>query len=94
MQDEVTVASDTTITWGITTDAEIEVTSPGVTRLTQEGKSLSVRILTPNAEFAQKDAPQPDPPYYGNEGVRRLETTVKASGPVTIAVQFSPEWED
>ena len=53
-----------------------------------------MRILTPNAEFAQKDAPQPDPPYYGNEGVRRLETTVKASGPVTIAVQFSPEWED
>ena len=94
VQDEITVDSDTTIAWGITTEAEIEITSPANARLTQNGKALNVRILSPGAEFSQKDAPQPEPPHYSNEGVRRLEATIKASGSVTLSVQFSPEWTD
>jgi hypothetical protein len=94
VQDEVTVSSNAAVTWGITTDADIDISSPQEATLTQEGKTLYVRILTEGAAFSKQDAPQTEPPYYSNEGVRRLEANLEANGCATIAVQFAPEWSD
>lgn len=94
VQDEIQTAENKTVTWGITTDAEIERISNTEAKLTQDGKTLIIRILTDGATLASHDAPQPDPPHYSNKGVRRLEAIVEANGAVTIAVLLAPEWPD
>ena len=92
IQDEIKLLKNGTVTWGITTDAEIELKSDTEARLTQDGKVLSVQILTDGAALTCHDAPQPEPPHDSNKGVRRLEATIEATGEVTIAVLLAPEW--
>ncbi len=94
VQDEVTTAAETAVTWGITTDAEIEIISATEARLTQDGQSMIVHALTPNVSFTAGDAPQTEPPAYSNKGVRRLETTVSATGITTIAILLAPKRSD
>ncbi|MBT3605934.1 MAG: hypothetical protein HN521_22945 [Candidatus Latescibacteria bacterium] len=94
IQDEIELSEYKTITWGITTEAQIELKSDTEARLMMDGKALMVRVLTDGATLTCSDAPQPEPPHYSNEGVRRLEATVKATGDVTIAVLLAPEWSD
>jgi len=81
------------LTWGITTDADIEIVQSNHARLTQDGKVLDVHLLTPDGSFSTKDAPKVDPPHASNGGVRRLEASFEVSE-VTIAVLFAPQWPD
>jgi hypothetical protein len=93
VQDEVTLDSGT-ITWGITTDADIELVSESEAKLTQDGKHLNVRIVTGEGMFSVSDAPVAEPPAKSNDGARRLEVSVNGAGSTTLAVLFSPLWED
>ncbi|MBS11584.1 MAG: heparinase [Gemmatimonadetes bacterium] len=94
VQDEVTVKSPTSVTWGITTDTDIELVSDTEAVLSHGGERLRVSVLTAGATLSSTYAPQTEPPHYSNEGVKRLESTVEAENEVTIVVQLSPEWPD
>ena len=93
VQDEVTLDSGT-ITWGITTDADIELVSDSEAKLTQNGKHLNVRIVSGEGVFSVSEAPVVEPPAKSNDGARRLEASVNGSGSTTLGVLFSPAWED
>ncbi|MDP6040752.1 MAG: heparinase II/III family protein [Candidatus Latescibacteria bacterium] len=94
VQDEFTLNENTDIAWGITTDAEITITDSTAT-LTQDGKELTARILSPSdATFTIESAEQ-DPPEKRNEGVKRLMIRLQNQQDQSrIAVLFSPTWED
>lgn len=94
IQDEIGISEKKTVTWGMTTEAQIEIMSDTEARLTLDGKVLVVRVLTDGAILTCNDAPQTEPPHFSNEGVRRLEAVVEAIGDVTIAVLLAPEWSD
>lgn len=95
VQDEVTLSKASTVKWGMTTDAEVEIVSPTVARLSQDGRTLTATILTEGAAWSVADAPGADPPAHSNAGVRRLEASAEAAaGRTTIAVLLSPLWPD
>ena len=90
VQDEFDLAKPATITWGMTTDAEIAIKGNEAT-LSLKGKQLRARILSPaGATFSAGSAEQ-KPPQRTNKGVRRLLAKVKGGkGPVRIAVILIP----
>jgi len=93
IQDEFEIAEPCTITWGMTTEAEISIDSDGSARLRQAGKELIARILAPaGAGFSVESAEQ-KPPQASNRGVHRLVADIKAGkGHTRIAVLLSPVW--
>lgn len=95
VQDEFEIETPCEVLWGMTTDAEIDIKSPGVARLTLGGKKLLARVLSPSdASFTVESAEQ-KPPQKSNQGVSRLLVRLpKTEGNITIAVLLSPEWED
>jgi len=94
VQDEFALDTTTDITWGITTDAEIELDGTTAT-LTQDGQTLKAHILSPaNGSFTVESAEQ-DPPEKKNEGVKRLLVKLPAqSNQVRITVLFAPQWPE
>jgi len=94
VQDEFDLNAASEITWGMTTDANVDIDS-GTAYLTQKGKMLSARILSPpGAVFSVESAAQ-EPPQKTNTGVKRLLIRLKGQkGSVRIAVLFSPHWDD
>ena len=94
VQDEISVTRPSTIAWGITTDALIEILSAREASLTLDGKMLYARILSGNASFSTTEAPASEPPLLGAEGVRRLHATVETHDPITLAILLSPVWPD
>ena len=94
LQDEFVLSQDTDIAWGITTDAEIQH-NESTAQLTQEGKKLTARILSPSdATFSVESAEQ-DPPEKQNKGVKRLMIHVPTQqNESRIAVLFAPHWEN
>jgi hypothetical protein len=94
VQDEVELPEAHDIVWGMTTDAEIKL-ARSEALLTQDGKELRARILSPaGARFAEESAEQP-PPQKANKGVRRLVVRLdKRIGAVRIAILLSPSWKD
>ena len=95
VQDEFVLTQKGTVTWGMTTDAVIQIENPNQARLTLGGKTLTARILSPaQAVFSVASAEQ-SPPQKTNTGVSRLLATVPATtGNLTLTVLLSPHRTD
>ncbi len=93
-QDEISVHERSTIVWGITTDAQIDILSDREARLTLDGNLLYARILSGEATFSTTEAPEAEPPMLSTEGIRRLHATLETANPDTLAVLLSPVWPD
>jgi hypothetical protein len=82
------------ITWGMTTDAEIETTDDGRAVLTLDGRRLEAEILAPAAATFSEESAEREPPQARNEGVRRLVIRLPSDmGRLDLAVRLSPVWE-
>lgn len=95
VQDEFELKKPAEIAWGITTMADVDLSDPRAARLTEKGKAMRVRLLSPaGARFTEESAEQ-DPPQKQNKGVRRLMIRYDApQGETVVRVQFVPEWPD
>ena len=94
VQDEFVITGTTSLDWGITTDAAIDVnSSTAVLRL--GGKRLTVRALEPSGAIFTVESAEQKPPQKTNTGVNRLMLKLpRVQGSVRVAVLFSPEWPD
>ncbi|WP_242083249.1 heparinase II/III domain-containing protein [Aestuariivivens sediminis] len=96
IQDEIKPKHPTRLKWGITTDAQINISESGTLAMLEiKGKKLEVRLLSPgHARFTQQSAVQ-SPPQKRNEGVSRLEITWdEINTETTISILFAPVWMD
>jgi hypothetical protein len=95
IQDEFVLSKSTDISWGMTTDAAIEIINPQKAVLTLGGQKLTAKILSPvNAVFSSGSAEQAAPQKQ-NLGVKRLYAKTPATtGNVTFIVLLSPNWEN
>jgi len=93
IQDEFILSKSCDISWGMTTDASIEIVNPQKAILILNNQKMTVRILSPaNALFSQGSAEQLYPQKL-NTGVKRLYAKTPATtGNVTLIVLFSPNW--
>jgi Heparinase II/III-like protein len=93
IQDEFILSKSSDISWGMTTDASIEIIDPQKAVLTMSGQKLTARILSPaNAVFSLGSAEQLAPQKL-NTGVKRLYAKTPAVlGNVTVIVLLSPNW--
>jgi hypothetical protein len=93
IQDEFALSKSTDISWGMTTDATIEIIDPQKAILTLNGQKLTARILAPaNAVFSSGSAEQAAPQKQ-NLGVKRLYARTPATtGNITVIVLLSPNW--
>jgi hypothetical protein len=93
VQDEFSLKTPVSITWGMTTDAVITINEPRDATLIQDGKRLHARILSPeNGVFTTHSAEQAEP-QRTNKGVSRLIATVPPGDEsITISIVLSPEW--
>lgn len=90
VQDDFLLDSPGEILWGMTTGAEIAADGPRAV-LSQKGKQLVVRIVSPaGARFETESAERP-PPENPNKGMRRLVARLKDQrGEARVAVLFGP----
>ena len=94
VQDEFQLANSCEVTWGMTTDAAIELDGDTAT-LTLERKKLTARILSPAGAVFSVESAEREAPESTNEGVSRLMVKrAEQSGDVRIAVLLSPHWQD
>lgn len=93
IQDEFALSKATTIAWGMTTDATIQLIDPKQAELTISGKKMTALILSPaSASFSVESAQQLAPQQL-NTGVNRLMIKIPASmGNMTVAVLLAPQW--
>jgi len=93
IQDEFVLTKASDISWGMTTDASIEVISAQKAVLTLNNQKLTAKILSPaNAVFSIGSAEQVAPQKL-NTGVKRLFAKVPSTtGTVTLIVTLSPQW--
>jgi hypothetical protein len=93
IQDEFVLSKSADISWGMTTDATIEIINPQKAVLTLGSQKMTAKILSPaNAVFTSGSAVQ-SAPQKQNNGVQRLfATTPATTGSVTISVLLSPNW--
>jgi hypothetical protein len=94
VQDQFELTAACEISWGMTTDADINLKGQTAT-LTLDGQKLIAKILSPaDAAFTSESAEQ-KPPQKTNEGVSRLVVKLQnAEGSVRIAVLLSPVFDD
>ncbi len=94
VQDEFELKVNCEVAWGMTTDAEISIENNRAV-LSQDGKKLLARVLSPlGAEFIVESAEQ-KPPEKTNKGVKRLMVRLKNQhGNVRIAVLLQPITSD
>ena len=93
IQDEFVLAKSAAISWGMTTDANIQLINNKEAELTLSGKKMTARILSPaNAVFSIESAQQPAP-QKTNAGVSRLLAKIPAAtGSVTVTILLLPQW--
>lgn len=93
VQDEFTLSKSCEVSWGITTDAAIELVNSQQAVLTLKGQKMTLKILSPSdASFTAGSAQQASPQKV-NLGVQRLCATTNAtSGKVTVAILLFPQW--
>ncbi len=95
VQDELDIQKPCELTWGMTTDAEIDVKERTVAVLKLKGKELTVRLLSPQDVGFTVESAEQEPPQHRNEGVKRLVVRLpQASGNTCVAVLLSPRWND
>ncbi|QYY35209.1 heparinase II/III family protein [Ruficoccus sp. ZRK36] len=94
VQDEFVLPKASTVSWGMTTEADI-VYDKSTALLTQDGKQLQVRVLSPaGATFSVESAEQA-PPQNPNKGIQRLMVHLPdQSDEVRLVVLLSPVWPD
>ena len=95
IEDKFELKETCDLAWGMTTDAEIDVTKKGTATLTLNGKKLVARIVSPkHAQFTVESAEQ-EPPLESNTGVKRLMVRLPNSkGIVQISILFTPLWPE
>jgi hypothetical protein len=93
IQDEFTLTKSAEVTWGMTTDATIQIVNSKQAELTLNGQKLTARILSPDdAVFTVESAVQAAPQKL-NTGVNRLLAKVSSTaGNVTVSVLLAPQW--
>jgi hypothetical protein len=93
VQDEFVLSKSCDISWGMTTDASIEIIDLQKAVLTLSGQKLTAKILSPaNAVFSSGSAEQAAPQKQ-NLGVKRLYAKTPATtGNVTFIILLSPQW--
>lgn len=93
IQDEFVLTKATSIAWGMTTDAAVQIVNPKQAELLLNGQKLIAKILYPaNAAFTSESALQPLPQKQ-NSGVNRLMAKIPdATGNITVAILLSPQW--
>ncbi|WP_375448400.1 DUF4962 domain-containing protein [uncultured Fibrella sp.] len=97
VQDEITADQPTDVNWFMQTPAQISFSTDGRTAtLTQEGETLTARIVSPaNARFgaghAEPSATSPHPPKQNeNKGIQRLSVHLPGFTTGTLAIEFVP----
>lgn len=94
VQDELTLAEPAEVAWAIITAAKVKLDG-ATAELSQDGRLLTMRLLSPAGATWSVASAEQDPPQRSNKGHLRLSTTVNAKkGPLTIAVQLCPHWPD
>ena len=93
VQDEFALKVPASVTWGMTTDAEIAINDGHSATLLQDGKRIHAQILSPESgSFSAESAEQAEP-QHANKGVSRLLATVPASTrEITVSILLRPEW--
>jgi len=93
IQDEFVLTRTTTIAWGMTTDATIQLINSKQVELILGGQKLTAKILSPaNATFSSESALQALPQKQ-NIGVNRLMAKIsEATGNVTVSILLMPQW--
>ncbi len=95
VQDEFQIPRPCEMAWGMTTDAEVDVTQGAVAVLRLKGKELTARLLSPKDAVFTVEAAEQQPPQEKNTGVRRLMVRLpKVEGAVRVIVLLSPMWPD
>ena len=95
IQDEFDLAQPCEVVWGMTTDAAISIGKPNQAVLSQNGRSLVVRILSPADAVLEVVSAGQAPPEKSNAGVYRLLVRVpKTSGAVRVSVLLAPIWKE
>ena len=93
IQDEFSISKATTIAWGMTTDATIQLIDPKQAELTISGKKLTALILSPSSATFSVESAQQVAPQQLNTGVNRLLIRMTAPiGNALISVSLSPQW--
>lgn len=83
------------LTWGLTTDAEIELDAPGIAVLRLEGRELHARIVSPSGAAFSAASAERLAPEKPNTGVKRLLIRLpQVSGDVTVDVRLEPQWQE
>ncbi|MCY2954931.1 MAG: heparinase II/III family protein [Planctomycetota bacterium] len=95
IQDEFTFPSPRDVVWGMTTAAEIRVQDDGSAMLTQNGKRLEARVLSPVGSRFKAASAEQAKPQAENRGMRRLLLSLdRATNEQRIAVLFVPMTAD
>ena len=91
VQDEIEAEKPVDVVWAMHTRAVVSLDGATAT-LTQSGKSLTARILSPQgAQFATASA-DPGPPQARNEGVTKLVVRMAGvSGEARLAILLTPD---
>jgi hypothetical protein len=95
IQDEFDFQKPCELTWGMITDAEIDVKERTLAVLKIKGRELTARLLSPPGVGFTVESAEQEPPQHRNEGVKRLVVHLpQASGNTCVAVLLSPQWKD
>jgi hypothetical protein len=96
VQDEINLPSAADIVWHLHTRASVQVAADGTTALlTQGGKSLTVRVISPAGGKLAATSIRPDLPQASNVGVTDLQLRHPGlTGQVTIGVLFAKSSAD
>ncbi len=94
VQDELELVKPARVAWNLLTEADVAISGRTVT-LTREGKSLTLRILSPDSATIETVDIALEPPAGSTEAFTKLVARVKAGeGPFRIAALLSPDWPD
>lgn len=93
VQDEFTLREPCDIVWGLTTDAKITLREEGIAELSQGGKKLVARVLSPHQALFTIESAEQEPPQRANTGVNRLVIRLpRVEDDARVTVLFSPVW--
>jgi hypothetical protein len=93
VQDDYDLSRRHFLTWGMTTDAEIELVSEKEALLTLDGRRLRAYILSPEGSRFWARSAERQPPEKPNTGVSRLVVETIMYTQTSVAVLLAPEWD-
>lgn len=94
IQDELDIKTIADLTWGMTTDASIQITQPDTAMLQLQGRRMIAKILWPKGAGFDSSSAEQQPPQARNTAVNRLLVRLpSAQGQIRLAVLLSPLWD-